>query len=98
MVFNASVWVKISKVTWAALNATMLAVYVPPRQRWLCAPPVIALETKGPPIHKADVYGNTARFFFRQPIGVNACKRTHKHCLAVVHMARRSDDHAMPGH
>ncbi len=44
-------------------------------------------------IGKAEIDGNAARFFFLEPVGIDAGQRAHQRGLAVVDMAGGSDDH-----
>ena len=44
-------------------------------------------------IGEAEIDGNAARLFFLEPVGVDAGERPHQRGLAVIDMARGSDDH-----
>ena len=44
------------------------------------------------PIGKAEVDGNAACFFFRQPVGRNSRQSSHQPRLAVVNMPGGADD------
>ncbi|HET6157046.1 MAG TPA: hypothetical protein VFE34_01760 [Dongiaceae bacterium] len=46
------------------------------------------------PIGEAEIERDTARFLFRQPVGVDPGERSHQRRLAVIDVAGGSDNHA----
>src|SRR5687768_9108430 len=56
------------------------------------------LVVVGEPAGKAEVDGDAAAFLFGKAVGVDAGERAHERGLAVIDVARRSDDAFSPGH